>query len=129
MVHFHSLHQQIWQRRGCTAPDYLYQVPTDRHPLWVADIQAWFKWVARHLSGSGFTPHSVRRTGASAAFSILVPEAHIRNWDCWAPGSPALWRYIDRQQTPTHHDFRLFGWMVVPAEQVRAAVERVFCNN
>ena len=74
-------------------------------------------------------PHSMRRTGASAALSILVPDERIGDWGWWAPGSPALWWYIDRQRTPTQHDLRLFGWIVVLAEQIRTLVKGVFRGN
>ena len=53
-------------------------------------------------------------------------EARIRDWGWGEPELRAIWRYIDRQRTPTQFDFRLFGWMVVPAEQLRSTVQEIF---
>ena len=68
----------------------------------------------------------MRRTGASSAFFILVPEAQVRSWGWWAPGSTALWKYVDLQRRPTEYDFRLFGWMLVKADSLRHEICDIF---
>ena len=124
--HFRDLRAAQWARRPGAGPLHLLQLPADRRPPTAAAVRGWFGTASAHLPTPNLTHHSTRRTGASSTFSILVPESRIRDWGGWAPESKALWRYIDRQRTPTEFDFRLFGWMVAPADNLRAAIQDVF---
>ena len=113
-------------RRG--HEEFFYGLPSDAHPPSARAVQSWFLEAARHLTsvGSDYHHHCVRRTGASSAFSILVPEAQVRSWGWWAPGSAALWKYVDLQRQPTEYDFRLFGWMLVEADSLRHEIRDIF---
>ena len=124
VAHFFSLRTTSWARQQGHPSGMLYRLPSDRRDPTVTDVRHWFGIARANLEIKDLTHHSVRSTGASSAFCILVPIQHIKDWGWWT--SDAVWTYINRQRQPTRADFLLFGWMIMAADHVRQAVASVF---
>jgi hypothetical protein len=94
-----------------------------------AAVQAWFRqamvWLARP-DLDGLHHHSLRKGGASSAFSLGVPVWRLADWGAWSLKSDAIHRYIDMSHSPGHADFRFFGWMQQEPARLQAELGHIF---
>ncbi|GAB5537884.1 MAG: hypothetical protein Rubg2KO_41330 [Rubricoccaceae bacterium] len=64
------------------------------------------------------TPHSLRRGGATSAFSVGVPLQSVSHWGGWSLQSGTATTYIDFTHVASEFDGRFFAWMRSRGDEV-----------
>lgn len=98
-------------------------------PLTARTVQIWFKAAVAMLQQpdlASFTHHSLRKGGATAAFSLGVAIWKVADWGGWSLRSDAIHRYLDMSHQPTPSDFRFFGWLRAAPDRLQAQLGHLF---
>lgn len=99
-------------------PGFLWALPIDGAyhsrllPHWFAMVSQ--TWPELFPVSQSLTLHSLRRSGATAAYGAHASMERIWAWGGWSMGSSSISAYVDFLRPPDAADVLFFGWMLSP---------------